>query len=303
MKILGQSIVRQLGDAIKPTVLLASSVCLPNYALAVPLTFDQIVNSTAGSNLLGATATEQTIYFKDVATDNGTTVDAKVTTSIKGDTDFADQTSPKARNYFGDAGYIPDYLNGASGPQDDLGFLYYGNGVDSVEDGITMTFEFFEGTGLMSGTFVDTVEISALEIAIYDVDGEASQSEYFTAQKADGLVSFATGTTAQALSVTDFGDSLLFEGPGQNYSETDATGAAILYYELTESLSLDFGSVQTSGPSQNAVFSAIDGDLSLFQDTEFGEIVTVTPVPLPMSGLLLLTSLVGFCSIARSRSV
>jgi len=180
---------RPLRQAIKPAAFLASAFCAPSNAMAVPLTFDQIVSPPTGSNLLGATATEQTIYFKDVATDNGTTVDAKVTTSIKGDTDFADQSNPNAQNYFGDAGYIPDYRNSLGGPQDDLGFLYYGNGVDSVEDGITMTFEFFDGTGLLSGAFLDPIVLSTLEIAVYDVDGEASQSEYFTAQKDDGLVS------------------------------------------------------------------------------------------------------------------
>ncbi|WP_420863131.1 hypothetical protein [Algirhabdus cladophorae] len=275
------------------TMIFGILVALPGMANSATMTFDKMVGATDGSNLLGAAATQRTLYFKDVATENGQTVDAKITTTIKGDTNFADQTNPAAQNYFGDAGYIPNYRNSPGGPQDDLGFLYYGNGIDNAEDGITMHFEFFEGTGQMSGTFLTPLLLQSIELAVYDVDGEASQSEYFTAQKSDGLVSYATGTSPQALQVTDQGNSLLFNGPGTNFGEADATGAAILYYELTDALSLDFGSIQTSGPSQNAVFSAIDGDLSMFANAPFGDPVAVTPVPLPASAFLFFSSLCG----------
>ena len=66
----------------------------PAAAQAVPLTFDQITEAPTESNLLGEASLEQTIYFLNVATENGQTVDAKVTTTVKGDTDFPDQTSP-----------------------------------------------------------------------------------------------------------------------------------------------------------------------------------------------------------------
>lgn len=298
MKTFAKSNARALSCA---AMIAAIATLTPNMSHAVPLSFDQMIGSPEGSNLLGDTATSQTIYFKDVATENGQSVDAKITTVIKGDTNFADQTDPNAQNYFGDAGYIPDYRNSVDGPQDDLGFLYYGNGVDDVADGLTMTFEFFDGTGLLSGTFMTPILLSALEIAVYDVDGEATQSEYFSAMKSDGLVSYATGTSLQALVATDQGDSILFEGPGQNFSEADATGAAILYYELTSTLSLDFGSVQTGGADQNAVFSAIDGDLSMFTNGGFGEAVSVTPVPSPASGTLLLSGLVFCFAFAKRR--
>ncbi|MEM8977935.1 MAG: hypothetical protein AAGD04_00480 [Pseudomonadota bacterium] len=285
----------QLGAKIAPMWksfgLGAALALAPLTAQAVPLTFDQIIGGTGGTNLLGATANRSTLYFRNVATENGQTLDARVTTTIKDGTDFAEQSNPNAQNYFGDAGYIPDYRNAATGPQDDLGFLYYGNGVNAAENGIAMTLEFFDGTGEASGSFETPMILSDIELAIYDVDGEASQSEYFSVSKSDGLVSYATGLTPQALSVTDLGATLRFDGPGTNFSESDATGAAILYYELTDSLTIDFASVQTSGPSQNAVFSAIDGDLSLISRSDFGDPTLVPAVPLPAGAGLLLSAI------------
>lgn len=274
---------------------------LPLTAQAVPLTFDQMVGLTTGNSLLGPTAGERTLYFTDVATENGQTIDARISTTIIGDTHFADQVDPNAVNYFGDAGYIPDYGSREVGPQDDLGFLYYGNGINGQANGIATSIDFFNGTGEMAGTFMDLFTVSCLEIAIYDVDGEASQSEYFSAFLDDGLIAYATGTSPQALVATELQDSVLFEGPGTNFSETDATGAAILYYELTSSLNLNFGSVQSSGPQQNAVFSAIDGDLSLFPDGGFGDPTAIAAVPLPAGALLLLTA-IGGCFVTSRRS-
>ena len=114
-------------------------------------------------------------------------------------------------------------------------------------------------------------------------------------------MSFETGTSPQALAATDLGESILFEGQGQNYGEDNATGAAILYDELTDTLSLDFGSVQSSGPNQNAVFSAIDGDLSLFGGNGFGEKVDVTPVPVPTSALLLMSGAFAIFGVSMGR--
>jgi hypothetical protein len=285
-----------------PLALSALVAFSPGILEAAPLTFDQMIGQTSGFNLLGPTAPDRTIFFRDVASENGMTVDARITATLIGDTHFADQYDPNAENYFGDSGYIPNYKNSNFGPQDDLGFLYYGNGVDGEENGLTMTFEFFDGTGDSSGTFLDPLVVSTLEIAIYDVDGEASQSEYFTAQRNDGLVSYAIGTSPQALVATDLSDSIRFDGPGTNFSESDATGAAILYYELTEKLQLSFGSVQTSGAEQNAVFSAVDGDLSLFVNSDFGDATIVSSVPLPAGGLLLLTGIAGLLVNSRRSS-
>ncbi|MGC3936168.1 hypothetical protein ACOTTU_00020 [Roseobacter sp. EG26] len=277
---------------------------LPMAAQATTLTFDQMIGQTSGQSLLGPTAGSSTIYFRDVATENGQTVDARITTTIIGETHFAEQNDPNAENYFGDAGFIPDYNNSFGGPQEDLGFLYYGNGINGEENGLTMTMEFFDGTASLSGSFLETLTLSNLEFAIYDVDGEASQSEYFSVRRDDGLVSYATGTSSQALVATDLSESVRFDGLGTNYSESDATGAAILYYELTDMVEITFGSLQSGGPYQNAVFSAIDGDLSLFANGSFDEPIAVTSVPLPASGLLLLLSIAGcFLPLRKSRAL
>jgi hypothetical protein len=192
--------------------------------------------------------------------------------------------------------------------------LFYGNGINGGENGVTFLFEFFDGTGLNSATYTSPVDVAVLEFAIYDVDGEADQSEFFRAYKADGLKSYQLGSGAQALSVTDLGDAVLFEGSGKNFDELDATGAAILVYEDTRAFTLDFGSVQTGGPSQNPVFTAFDGNMSLFKKTDFaapvgagdaafpggGAGVSASVVPQPW-GLALLPAALGTLILLRRR--
>jgi len=253
-------------------------------ASAVPILFDTFSPGTTGISVLGGVVETGIISFTDIATDNGTTVDAKVTaTTIKPQTDFGPVGSNSGS--FGAPGYIPDYTAAASEPNDDLGFLFYGNGINSTENGITLEFEFFDGTGALSGTFTDPLSISEIKFAIYDVDGEntqyVKQSEFFRVNKSDGLVSYQLGNTPQALTATDLGDKVLFEGPGVNFAEDDASGAAILVFENTSAFTLDFGAVQMRGPSQNGVFTGFDGDLSLFSDGDFGDPVVVGAVPLP----------------------
>ncbi|THH35157.1 hypothetical protein E4Z66_15140 [Aliishimia ponticola] len=265
--------------------------------LAAPLTFDTMVGTANGSSVLGPVAVADTLLFTDVATENGRTIDARVTTSIKGDTEFGSTFNSSSANGFGDAGFLADYHNAVGGPEADLGFLYYGNGIDSDVDGISILFEFFDGTGTMSGSFTEAFTLSSAEIAIYDVDGEGYQSEFFSASKSDGLSSYAVGTSPQALVASDLGDDVLFTGPGTNYSELDATGAALLTFENTDSFTLDFGSVQNSGPDQNAVFSAIDGDVSLFDADDFGAPIDVTPVPLPAAAWTLASALGALFSL------
>jgi hypothetical protein len=300
---LAQSIRQTSSHCISGPICMAALLAMmPLAAQAVPLSFDQMIGTPTGSNVLGPTAGESTIYFRDVATDNGLTVDARITTVLVGDTDFADQNDPNAENYFGDSGYIPDYNNSPGGPEKDLGFLYYGNGVNGEENGLNLTLEFFDGTGDRTGSFLDPIAVSSLEIAIYDVDGEASQSEYFSVNRNDGLVAYATGTSTQSLTAAEIEDTVRFDGPGTNYSESDATGAAILYYELTDMVNINFGSVQSSGPNQNAVFSAIDGDLTLFLGGGFGDPTDVTVVPLPASRLLFLVGLAGSLAFFRRGS-
>lgn len=267
-----------------------SPLTMATDVLAVPLTFDTLVGGTESQSVLGPVATRETLLFTDVATENGFTIDARVTATVIGDTHFGSISDPNASNMFGSAGFLPDYHGSVGGPEQDLGFLYYGNGINENANGLSILFEFFDGTGAMTGSFTDARTLSEVQLAIYDVDGEGFQSEYFTAFKSDGLVSYAVGTSASSLVATQGTDEILFEGPNTNFSELDATGAALLTYEDTNALTLEFGSVQNSGPYQNGVFSAIDGDVSLFDQSDFSDPVTVNAVPVPQGALLLLSA-------------
>lgn len=267
-------------------------------AAMVHTTFDTYTPATSGSSVVGNVVQATQIDFTNVATDAGTTIDARVTAALKDDTQFG-----SGNGNAGDAGYIPDYTSGASEPNDDLGFLFYGNGIDAIEDGIVLTFSFFDGTGGLSGTFSSPFTIAELEFAIYDVDGESIQSEFFRLAKADGLSSYRLGSGAQALTATDLGSHVLFEGPGTNFPEDDASGAAILVFEDTDGFTLDFGAVQSGGGSQNGVFTGFDGDLSLVNPNDFDPPVSVLPpsaVPAPGGLALMLGGLAALWS-ARVR--
>lgn len=280
--------------SVAPAAIVAASLVATD-AGAASLTFDQLVGQTTGSTVIGnsGVAQELTTRFLNVATDQGYIVDAEVRATVKSETDFG--TIGRAGN-FGDAGLIPNYQPWGADAAADLGFLYYGNGINENENGISLEFTFFDGTGALSGSFENTITVKELSFAIYDVDGESratgsgsDQSEYFSAFTDDGLVSYQLGSTPQALTATEMGHRILFEGPGQNYAEADASGAVVLNYENTSSFSLDFGSQQFSGARQNGVFSAMDGDLSLFAADDFADPVTVTPVPLPAAWALMLS--------------
>ncbi|MEO0830859.1 MAG: hypothetical protein AAFY03_10425, partial [Pseudomonadota bacterium] len=76
-------------------------------------------------------------------------------------------------------------------------------------------------------------------------------------------------------------------------------GAVLLKYSETQGITIDFESIQYSLPYQNAVFSAIDGDLSLFVDTNFLEPVGVAHVPVPQSASLLIAGILCFAAVRR----
>lgn len=284
-------------------------VAFSGVASAVPLSFDSSTTRATGSSFLGAVTTKNEIGFTNVATDDGLTVDVRVTATSKSETIFA---SDERSN---DAGYIADYNSSVNDPNSDLGFIYYGKNLNTTENGIALTFDFFDGTGDLSGTFNDILSVSELNFAIYDVDGESAsstQSEFFRAFASDGLVSYQLGNTDQALVATqEDADTYRFDGPGSNFGETDASGAAILNYENVSSLTIDFGSVMSAGSTKNPVFSAFDGDLSLIRVADFADPVStvspvsaaaaqVAPVPLP-AGLPLLVAGVGSLVALRRR--
>ncbi|MEO0484581.1 MAG: VPLPA-CTERM sorting domain-containing protein [Pseudomonadota bacterium] len=280
------------GSAAIAALLLASS------AAAVPLSFDTLApgQTNGPTSLFGSPTVEGlSVDFLNVATEFGTTVDARVTATVKPQTSFG--TSSSTTNGFPNT-FIYDYANANTEPSDDLGFIYQGQGVNSTENGIELSFQFFDGTGAKSGMFQETLTLQEIEIAVYDVDGESAQSEFFRAFTGDGLVSYGLGTTPQALQATYEGNGTFrFDGPGMDFAEDDASGAALLTYANTDFFRLSFGSVQTASPNRNGVFSAVDGDLSLFDPNDFN----VSPVPLPAGGVLLLSALGAMAWRGRRR--
>lgn len=276
-----------------PSLAAASLVCLTaTAAFAVPMSFTNPVQSPNATNGGNPVIALSTVDFLSVATDQGKSVDLRITAQVKPETEFA-----VANAADGSTGYFPDYVSGATtGPVEDLGLRYMGTQINGVENGITLTFQFFDGTGAKAGSFLDALTVSELEFALYDIDGDDGQTEFLRAYAADGLSSYQLGNSPQAVSATEEAEGVYrFDGPQFNVSETDNTGAVLLKYKNVQSLTLDLGSVQTGIWDRNPVFTALDGDLSLFDAGSFRPPVDTTPaaVPLPAGAGLLLTALGG----------
>jgi len=294
-------------------------------AAPVPLTFDTVTQSLNDNNVggLGAGCTNCTVMnFTDIANvgTSGLDIDMLVTWALVNDPiDTIENTGFMTAN----RGIIPNYTSGGAEPNDDFGFLYDGiTVVDGdaylgAEAGVTFTFEFFTG----DGSFSTPYEIEDLELLVYDVDGsgtipngcdnvdpsqcngtitDAHQDEWVDAYTADGLVSYALGSTPQALEASAITGGYRFTGPGGNYAEDDASGAAILRYMNTSSVSLAFGSYAypDTDRTTDAVFSAIDGNLSLIDPNDFGDPVAV---PEPSVLWLLGTGLIGITILRRRK--
>ncbi|MDW4499131.1 hypothetical protein R5H30_14130 [Sulfitobacter sp. D35] len=307
MKVSRPSPRRRIRHTVAGLVSAAVIVGSGTTASAVPLNFEDLVGRATGYTVIGRSdvARSTTAKFTNVATDSGRTVDARIVATVKAETDFG-EVGNSGRH--GDPGFIPDYRPSGTRDGGDLGIFYYGNGINSTENGVRLGFEFFDGTGAQSGTFSNAIEVSELNFAIYDVDGESrakggwsDQSEFFRAFVSDGLQSYQLGNTPQALTAEQEGDVITFRGPNKNFSESDATGAVILKYANVSSFDLDFGSVQSYGTVQNAVFSAFDGDLSLVDLRNFRDPMTPQAVPGPLS-LPLLAAGVGLLGFLRRRN-
>lgn len=298
--------LRHVRRSYVPALSTAIAGAMFGSAHAVPLVFDTTVEVANGSNIIGGNPTSPvytgpTLHFLNVATDDGQTVDARVSVlSLKDETNFGNGT---ANRWFGDTGFMPNYSQVENGPSGDLGVLFDGLGLNLTENGLKLRIDFFDGSEGLSGTFTTAVVVQTLNLAIYDVDGEtgppgSTQSEFFRVNPEDGFVGYALGDTPQALTASNEDDWVRFDGPGQNFAETDASGAVRLDYENTTGLTVDFGSVMTSGSSPNPVFFAIDGDLGLFSDDDF---MTPSPVPLGDSLPLFATGIIAL-GFARRRN-
>lgn len=247
------------------------------HGASVPLHFDTFTpetNIANANNELGPAYTEGlTMDFLNVATYEGTTIDARVTAVVKPDTEFATGTTNRTA-----CGFIPNYKahgTRAGQPTGDLGLLYAG--MDEGVSGVTLTISFFNGTGDRRGTFRDAFAIPDLHLLVYDVDGESAQAEWFEVAKADGLYSYATGDTPASVTATTTATGVHFAGPGKDFRETDTSGAVLLQYRNTSRVTLAFGSEQFR-TGRNLVFAAIDGDLNLPVTGEF-QAPKVVPAP------------------------
>jgi uncharacterized repeat protein (TIGR01451 family) len=212
-----------------------------------------------------------TMSFLHVATSEGTTIDARVTAIVQPNTLFATGTTNRAGR-----GFIPNYKATTSGePKGDLGILY--DGMDENLSGVTLTLAFFEGTGDRSGTFRDAYVVPDLQLLVYDVDGEPTQAEWFNAFYADGLSSYATGDAIARVTATPTDTGVHFLGAGKNLPETDTSGAVLLRYLNTSSITLAFGAEQYRA-GLHTVFAAIDGGSRLPMTGSFQEPLAV-PAP------------------------
>jgi len=280
--------------------LLASTILVTTSAYAVPvdLDFSNPYNVNFDKTIYWDTGhlatSDAVVHYTNVGMSGGSTIDAKVTATVFGDY-VSDWQAPNYSN-----------TSGAE-PNGDHGFLYRRDsalpGNQEANGGLEFVFELFDGTAGLSNTFTNPIMANELNIIAYDVDGELDnignqQSEELRVFKSDGLMSYITGTNAASLTATDMGATILFEGPGTNFAETDTSGAVLLTYANTDSFTLQFESTTYANISSldNPIFSAIDGDLFI----QF----TGPPVivPAPVSVTLLGLGLVGL-GLSRKRKI
>jgi hypothetical protein len=231
---------------------------------------------------LGTGISNNIIYYKDVATG----YDAKVTATVNG-------VGYTFKEHF------PNYSQAIGEPSGDAGFLYEMEDGSTGEGGLTYTIDFFE-----SGSNYSNAKIAPnLRFLVYDVDGDALQSEAVRILKNSGLIGYQVGNQANSLIASQDANSYLFSAGNTNYPENDASGAAIFYFQNVNSVTFNFEANTTAqNPfAPNEVFSALDGNLSLIggnPTSEFGAIVFTTAVPEPFT---IIGTLVGGTAALRMR--
>ncbi|MEZ9701435.1 LruC domain-containing protein [Vibrio sp. 10N.261.46.E12] len=231
--------------------LLTAAVSVPTYATSVDLDFSNHIESTNGSSgWAGSTYDGAVMHFLNVGTHDGKIIDAKVSSSVFGDATFVF--------------HAPNYKEGSTQPSGDIGFLYQTNSAGSA--GLIYTFEFYDGTDSLSGTFSEPYTLPEFDMIGYDIDGEPVQSEQVRVFKSEGFYSYQLGGASASLTAEESADgtSVLFTGPGTNYSETDTSGAVKFTYKNTSIVTLQFETVTSSSSSfPNPIFSAFDGNWDL----------------------------------------
>lgn len=232
---------------------------------------------------LGDSFSGNSIDFLNIAPISRANIDARITATILGTSTFD--------------GHFPSFRSAtANEPNDDVGFLFLANTPGA--SGIDYTFEFFVGGTNFSTPFL----VPDFRFLIYDVDGDPSQSESVAASTTDGFIGYQLPTTDEFF-VIDNGTDYTFNGPGANRAETDPSAAVVLYFQNTSSATFSFRTTTTeTSPFPNGVFSAIDGDLSLFGgvdpigDSNFSPFVAV---PEPSAAALLLAGTIGTLLLRR----
>lgn len=234
------------------------------------LIFNDPVQSTNGNySGLGAYYSGTTMDFLNVGTVAGSAIDMRVT--------VATPVGP-----YSYVGLMPNVTMGST-IAGDLGFLH--EATSGGFGGVDYTLTFYQGGGL----FAQTVVVPQLHWIINDVDGETHQSETVTAFNSDGLQSYQVGNASNHVTATRSASSVLFTGPGANTNENDPTGAFVLTYANTSSVTLSLRSTTNNSTYPNSVYTGLDGDLSSNPTlTGFG-----TAVVVPEPGGALLIALAG----------
>lgn len=261
---------------LHPTGVAALTILCLAFGSACPgqlidLDFSHPVGAADGSYTLGPYFSGTSIYFTDVADVNGTAVDMRATASVFG-TGYTFQ------------GHFADYNQAAAEPNGDLGNRYIANSLGA--GGLIYTLDFF----LSGSNFTTGYVLPEFELFLYDVDGESgsgvSQTEAFRAYTADGLVAYRLSSSPNSVTASEFSDGILFSGPGVNVAETDASGAVLLTYQNTSSVTFRFEGNTISGSVPNGIFTAIDGDKSLVGGS-YSQFEAPVTVPEPSGAVLL----------------
>ncbi len=255
------------------------------------LDFSQNVQATTGTNpngfALGPYYNGSVIDYTNVATLGGVAIDARMTATAFG-------------TGYSFVGHLPNYSQNSPGqPAGDTGVVYNA-ATPGNAGGIVYKMDFYTHSSNFTTRFV----IPQARILVYDVDGEATQSEAVRAFKSDGLLSYQIGTDpTTSLIVTDNQTNALFQGRNTNVSETSALGDVIFLYQNTSTITLQFeANTLSRSPANNGVFSGIDGDLSILNGNESGFGAPVV-VPEPSSALLAVLPLVAGLLGRRKRTL
>jgi hypothetical protein len=225
------------------------------------------------------------IFYTNVAAG----VDARITATFIG-------------NYALDQHIYNYSANTAGQPTGDASFLYYNTAAGTGVGGMRYTIDLFQTNGT-THNYSTAYVAPDLRFSVYDVDGEASQSEAVRVFKGDlatnsGFAGYQVGNDAASLIPSEDANSYLFSGRNVNQSESDNSSAALLYFQNTGSVTFQFEANTPSGIN-NPVFSAIDGDVSLIGQNStnfdsngyatpaagFGSYVVATKIPEPFTAI------------------